>query len=178
MDNYQIMKEILQTNRLILREYTQEDFNDLLSILSDPETMKYYPKPYDEKGCQRWLDWSFNNYKTFGFGLWAVQLKSTGEFLGDCGITMQQINGKTLPELGFHIHKNHHKKGYATEAGKGVLSHIFKTTDFTHIYCYQTKDNLPSRKTAEKLGFTLLEEYVENNVTHTAYRLSREQFLS
>ena len=53
MDNYQIMKEILQTNRLILREYTQEDFNDLLSILSDPETMKYYPKPYDEKGCQR-----------------------------------------------------------------------------------------------------------------------------
>ena len=141
------MKEILQTNRLILREYTQEDFNDLLSILSDPETMKYYPKPYDEKGCQRWLDWSFNNYKT-------------------------------LPELGFHIHKNHHKKGYATEAGKGVLSHIFKTTDFTHIYCYQTKDNLPSRKTAEKLGFTLLEEYVENSVPHTAYRLSREQFFS
>ena len=60
------MKEILQTKRLILREYTQEDFNDLLSILSDPETMKYYPKPYDEKGCQRWLDWSFNNYKTYG----------------------------------------------------------------------------------------------------------------
>ena len=54
---------IIETKRLLLREYTLEDFKDLYEILSDSETMKHYPKPYDEKGTMRWLEWSINNYK-------------------------------------------------------------------------------------------------------------------
>ena len=48
---------VMETSRLIIREYTQKDFDALYEILSDGETMKYYPKPYDEKGVQRWIDW-------------------------------------------------------------------------------------------------------------------------
>ena len=58
----------LETERLILREYTMDDFDALYEILSDPETMKHYPKPYDEAGTNRWLTWSLNNYKEYGFG--------------------------------------------------------------------------------------------------------------
>ena len=72
------MKQILKTERLILREYVQSDFDGLYAILSDPETMRHYPKPYDEKGTQRWLDWSFDNYAKYGFGLWAIEIQSTG----------------------------------------------------------------------------------------------------
>ena len=74
---------ILETERLILREYEQSDFSALYPVLSDPETMQYYPKPYDEKGVRRWLDWSLDNYRRYGFGLWAAVLKETGEFVGD-----------------------------------------------------------------------------------------------
>ena len=80
------MKIILETERLVLREYTYEDFDALYKILSDPETMKHYPKPYDEKGTMRWLDWSLDNYKRYGFGLWAIELKSNGAFIASCPI--------------------------------------------------------------------------------------------
>ena len=64
----------LETERLILREYTKDDFNDLYEILSDEETMKHYPKPFDEKKVKDWIQWNICNYKTFGFGLWAAVL--------------------------------------------------------------------------------------------------------
>lgn len=51
-----------------------DDFDALYEILSDPETMKHYPKPYDEAGTNRWLTWSLNNYKEYGFGLWAIEV--------------------------------------------------------------------------------------------------------
>ena len=97
----------IETKRLILREMTERDFDALYEILSDADTMKYYPAPCDEAHVRRWIAWSIDNYAKYGFGLWAVTLKETGEFIGDCGITMQKIHGETLPEIGYHIHKRH-----------------------------------------------------------------------
>ncbi len=88
----------LETARLIIREYTPDDFDALYEILSDSETMKYYPKPYDEKGVQRWINWCIESYAKNRFGLWALELKETGEFIGDCGISLQNIDGEQLPE--------------------------------------------------------------------------------
>ena len=65
----------LQTNRLILRELTDDDFDALFEILSDPEVMKYYPKPFDCDRVNGWIKWNQENYKNYGFGLWAVCLK-------------------------------------------------------------------------------------------------------
>ena len=81
---------ILETERLIIREYTHDDFDALYEILSDEETMKYYPKPYDENGVNRWIKWCIDSYVQHGFGLWALELKETGTFIGDCGISMQK----------------------------------------------------------------------------------------
>ena len=94
---------ILETKRLVIREYTPKDFDALYEILSDAETMKYYPNPYDENGVRRWIDWCIGSYKQNGFGLWALELKETGEFIGDCGISMQNIDGEILPEIGYHV---------------------------------------------------------------------------
>ena len=97
------MKKILETERLILREYEMSDFDGLYAILSDAETMRHYPRPYDENGTMRWLNWCLDCYSRYGFGLWAIELKKTGEFIGDCGISMQNIDGDELPELGYPI---------------------------------------------------------------------------
>ena len=90
----------LETERLILREMVTGDFDALYRIFSDPETMQHYPKPFDEAKVHSWIDWNRENYQVFGFGLWAEVLKKTGEVIGDCGITMQNIGGKIKPEIG------------------------------------------------------------------------------
>ena len=95
----------LKTDRLILREYTMNDFNALYEIMSDAETMQHYPTPFDQARTRRWIEWNLENYQKYSWGLWAVVLKETGKFIGDCGITLQNIDGQMLPEIGYHIHK-------------------------------------------------------------------------
>ena len=171
------MKKILETERLLLREYTPEDFDGLYAILSDPETMKYYPKPYDDKGTMRWLNWSFDNYKTYGFGLWAIEIKETGEFIGDCGITMQNIDGETLPEIGYHIHKNHWRKGCGKEAARAVRDWFFTHTDFNTVYSYMTCENTASYSTAASVGMKRVKAYTDTDgEVLFVYALTRDEW--
>ena len=100
------MQALPETKRLFLREWTMQDLDAWAAILSDAEVMRYYPKPFDRQKVQDWIAWNLENYRTDGFGLWAVHLRATGELLGDCGITMQQIHGQRLPEIGFHMKKS------------------------------------------------------------------------
>ncbi|MBQ3080506.1 MAG: GNAT family N-acetyltransferase [Clostridia bacterium] len=150
---------IIETDRLILRTYTWDDFPALYEILSDPVTMAHYPKPYDENGVRRWIQWSLDNYEKYGFGLWAIVLKETGEFIGDCGITLQNIDGCTLPEIGYHIHKNHWRKGYAKEAAKAVRDWAFENTDYPCLYSYMKYTNAGSYGAASSIGMRKIKEY-------------------
>jgi len=166
---------MIETERLLLREYTQADFDGLYAILSDPVTMQHYPKPYDAAGTQRWLDWSFQNYKTYGFGLWAIELRETGEFIGDCGITMQPIDGQQLPEIGYHIHKDFWRKGYAREAATAVRDWAFENRDFDSLYSYMKYTNVASYSTARSIGMEKIKEYPdEKDGILFVYRITRE----
>ena len=166
---------IIKTKRLILREYTYNDFEELYKILSDPITMKHYPKPYDEKGTKRWIEWNLDNYERYGFGLWAIELRETGEFIGDCGITIQNINGEMLPEVGYHINKNHWQKGYAKEAGKAVIEWGFKNTNYTALYSYMNAENVASYSTAVSIGMTKVDEYYDEDEHLYVYKIEKNQ---
>jgi RimJ/RimL family protein N-acetyltransferase len=168
---------VIETQRLILREYTPEDFDDLYEILSDPETMQHYPQPYDAQGTKRWLDWSIHNYKTYGFGWWAVILKETGTFIGDCGITMQPIDGQMLPEIGYHLHKKHWRKGYGSEAASAVRDWFFTHTGHDCVYSYMNDTNVASYATAGKIGMRKIKEYTdETGELLYVYALTREEW--
>ena len=169
-------KVIIQTERLIIREYSQADLDDLYEILSDPETMKYYPKPYDRSGCQRWINWCLDSYEKNGFGLWAIELKESGAFIGDCGITMQPIDGAWLPEIGYHISKHHWRRGYAKEAARAVRDWCFTHTDFDAVYSYMTCTNVASYSTAASIGMTRIKQYDDDGVPHFVYRMTRQEW--
>lgn len=139
----------IETERLILREMTEDDRDALAAILTDAETMQHYPKPYDDAGVRRWLDWTFENYAKHGFGLWAVTLKDTGEFIGDCGITMQPIHGEWLPEIGYHINKKHWRRGYASEAAAACIRAAFEAFGFQAVYSYMKHTNEAPRHTGK-----------------------------
>ena len=149
------------TPRLLLREMTEADYNALYPILSDPETMRYYPNPYDEAGVRRWISWCRDSYAKNGFGLWAVMLKDTGEFIGDCGISLQPIGGQWLPEIGYHIRKDHWRKGYAGEAAAACIRLAFERFGFPAVYSYMNAQNEPSWRTAMKNGMIQVDEYTD-----------------
>ena len=164
---------VIETERLILREYSTDDFAELYLLLSDPITMSHYPKPYDELGTKRWIEWCQNSYKTNGFGLWAMILKEKNIFIGDCGLSIQNIDGELLPEIGYHIKKEFWCKGYAKEAAQAVKEWAFKNTNYNTLYSYMTKDNIASYKTAESIGMKRIKEYLDDNEELLVYSISK-----
>ena len=107
---------VIETPRLFLREMAPEDFDALYTVLADSDIMQHDPYTFDEGRVRNWIGKNMERYRVFGFGLWAVCLKATGEMIGDCGLTMQTVNGAIEPEIGYHIAKAHQRQGYAAEA--------------------------------------------------------------
>ena len=164
----------LETERLILRELVQDDFDDLFSILSDAETMRYYDAPFDSARVKKWIKWNIENYKTFGFGLFAVILRENGSFIGDCGITMQIINGWIRPGIGYHIYKPFQNRGYGAEAVRKCRDYIFEKTPFNAVYSYMSVNDADSARIAVKNGMRLLGTYADSAGKQLkAYAISR-----
>ncbi|MBQ2700015.1 MAG: GNAT family N-acetyltransferase [Clostridia bacterium] len=167
---------VIETPRLILRKFVPEDFPNLYELLSDPVTMQHYPRPYDETGARRWLSWSLENYEKHGFGWWVVEDKTNGRFMGDCGITLQRINGQLLPEIGYHLHHPFWRQGYGSEAARAVRDWGFQNTDYPALYSYMTTDHKGSWRTAEKIGMKRVDEYTEDGEALYVYRITRKEW--
>jgi RimJ/RimL family protein N-acetyltransferase len=150
---------IIETKKLYLRELTLSDQSDLARVLSDAESMAHYPHPFSASEVAGWIRWNLANYKTHGHGLWAVIRREDGAFLGDCGLTMQEIEGQRLPELGYHIIKEYWGNGYAGEAAAACIAYAFDDLGMDAIYSYTTPDNLASRRVAEKNGMVLVKTF-------------------
>jgi RimJ/RimL family protein N-acetyltransferase len=161
---------ILKTDRLFLREMTMDDFDALYKVLADRNIMQHYPYTFDEKRVNDWIKRNMSRYNEYGFGLWAVCLKETGEMIGDCGLTLQNIEGEMLPEIGYHIRADHQRKGYAKEAAAAVRDWAFANTDYPALYSYCKYTNVGSYRTAESIGMHFEKEYPDpdNEVTHVS----------
>ena len=92
---------VLQTDRLYLREMTQEDYPSLCKILQDEEVMYAYAHAFSDEEAHNWLNNQIVRYGRYGFGLWAMVVKETGEMIGQCGLTMQDFDGKEVVEVGY-----------------------------------------------------------------------------
>ena len=170
---------MIETERLILREYTFDDFDALYEILSDPEIMQHYPAPFDEERTRGWITWNLENYEKYGFGLWAVVLKETGAFIGDCGISIQNIDGEMLPEIGYHIHKRYWREGFGKEAARTARDWVFDHTDFDIVYSYMKYTNVGSYSTAIANGMKKVKEYPDpKNIISCAYAITRDEWKS
>jgi RimJ/RimL family protein N-acetyltransferase len=168
----------IETKRLILRELTMAYLESLHKIFSDPESMKHYPKPFTLEKLKNWIKWNMENYANYGFGLWGVVLREGNQFIGDCGITMQNFNGKMEPEIGYHINKEYTNKGYATEAAKACRNYGFQVQQFEKLYSYMKYTNIASARVAEKIGMKLIMEVEDqkNRITKV-FAITLEEYL-
>ena len=164
------MKKILETDRLFLREMDMTDYDSLYVILTDSNIMQHYPYTFDEDKVKEWIERNMKRYRVDGFGLWSVCLKENGQIIGDCGLTLQNIDGDILPEIGYHICRKFQNKGFAKEAASAVRDWAFKNTEYLALYSCCKYTNIPSIKTAESIGMHFEKKYYDpkNEITHVS----------
>ena len=169
---------ILETERLLLREMTQDDLPALQGILQDEETMYAYNGAFDEAETQAWLDRQLSRYAQYGFGLWAVVLKESGGMIGQCGLTMQPWRGDEVLEVGYLFNRAFWHHGYATEAARRCMEYAFDLLGAREVCSIIRETNLPSRRVAERNGMTVRDSWVKHyrgiDMPHVRYCAARE----
>lgn len=167
----------IETPRLILREMTENDFDALYKVLADTDIMRHYPYVFDEERVRGWIESNVKRYEIFGFGLWAVCLRGSGEMIGDCGLTMQRVNGVIRPEIGYHIRADRQRRGYAKEAACAVRDWTFENTPFRSVCSYMPHANVPSYNTALSYGCRHILSYTDSEGVDTdVLSITREEW--
>ncbi len=159
----------LETQRLLLRQYKEDDLIPLYRIFSDPETMEFYPAPFSIQETQDWIKRNQDRYRNDGYGLWAVCLKETNEFIGDCGLVQQKVNDRIEVEIGYHINKKYWSKGFATEAAIACKKYGYYHLGLNKLISIIDPRNASSIRVAEKIGFTKEKETFIFNKNHFIY---------
>jgi RimJ/RimL family protein N-acetyltransferase len=143
--------QVLETERLILRHLTLDDVDDLWQILGDPKAMRYYPAPFTRAQTEGWIRHALTSYAQHEVGLWAVIRKEGQRFLGDCGLTVQPVEGGTDLEIGYHIIRRYQGQGFATEAAYACRDYAFAVLKAPRVISIVDLQNRPSRRVAEKV---------------------------
>ncbi|MBP1970537.1 RimJ/RimL family protein N-acetyltransferase [Virgibacillus natechei] len=143
---------VLSTERLNLRKMNKNDVQHLMEIFSDPVAMKYYPSTKDEQETKKWINWTLRNYTGYGAGLWIVEEKDTGKFLGQCGIVLQKVDGVVEMEIGYLFARRVWGNGYATEAALACKKYGFEELGLTRMVSLIDVNNEPSIRVAERIG--------------------------
>jgi ribosomal-protein-alanine N-acetyltransferase len=163
----------IRTERLLLRPLTLADVDALSVVLGDAEAMRWYPAPLDREGVASWIEKQRGRYERDGFGLLGVEERTTRGFLGDCGPTIQHVDGEPHVELGWHVRRDRWGQGIATEGGAACRDWCWATLDADHLISLIRPENRQSWRVAEKLGFTIWKETERAGYRHFVYRLDR-----
>jgi len=169
----QSTKGVLQTARLLLREFISQDADALALVLSDPQNMRYYPAPYDRAGVEQWIERNRQRYQDDGVGLWAMELTKTQQIIGDCGIILQEVEGERLYEIGYHLRRDFWGQGLATEAAIACRDWAFAHLKADRLISLIRPENLPSCRVAERTGMTVWKEVNWQGLPHCVYSIER-----
>ncbi len=166
--------QILETPRLTLREFCAEDVDALSLILSDPETMRFYVRPFDRHGTEEWITRNRQRYIKDGHGLWAMILKASGELIGDCGLVVQEIDGSNEIEIAYHVRRDRWGQDFATEAARACRDYGFAHLGVSRLVSIIRPENIASRRVAEKNDLVIWKEVTRVDLPHLVYTIQRE----
>ena len=166
-------KGILKTERLLLRPMLASDFEALYLIFTDRNVMAAFDHdPFTREQMERWLQRNLAHQEEFGYGLFSVLLKDTGELIGDCGLEHMQVGDTKIAELGYDFRSDFWNNGYATEAAVAVRDYAFNVLNLPQLISLIRVGNEASRRVAEKMGMTLAEEFTRYGIRYWKYSLA------
>jgi ribosomal-protein-alanine N-acetyltransferase len=168
------MRIILETPRLLLREFNPADASLFYELNSDPEVVRYVGEPVLKNSAEALVimeERIFPQYEKYNLGRWAVELKSTGGFLGWCGIKF--IEEKEEFDLGYRFSQKHWRKGYGTESAKAVLEFGHREIKIRKITGKALLGNTGSIRILEKIGMKFLKHEMEHDGECAVYLSER-----
>ena len=152
------MKVILETERLFLREYVEDDAEAFFKLNSDPEVLRFVPDKRllnVEQARQILIDHPIADYRKYGFGRGACILKSTGDQIGFAGLKYLEEFGEV--DVAFRLMRTHWGQGLATEAALGSVRFGFAELGLKRIIGLVTPENVASVRVLEKAGLRYAE---------------------
>ena len=176
----------LETDRLILRQWSESDFLTFFEMNSDPEVMRYFPNTLTESECHDFMSKMSSLIEEQGWGFWAAETKANKELIGFVGLNSPQTQLPFSPcvEIGWRLHKKYWGFGYATEAGKKSLEFGFAHLNLNEIVAFTTETNLNSRNVMARLGmknthenFSFPDLPVEHPLSeHVLYKVTKSEW--
>lgn len=154
-----------ETPRLILRDWREEDLPMFKAMNQDPKVMRYFPGLLSDEQSEQFLDRIRDEFQHKGWGLYAAELKSTGEFIGYIGLHEIGFEASFTPgvEIGWRLAADCHNRGYATEGAKAVLDLAGKL-GLERLYSFTAVINVPSQRVMQKIGMTKCGEFAHPNL--------------
>jgi len=152
----------LETERLILREWRDDDRDGALAMNADPEVMRFIGDGHvlDRAESAAMLASFRRSWGEHGFGRWAVERRSDGAFAGFCGVgflsSFPEVIGE--PEIGWRLRRSFWGVGYATEAAIASRDDFFRTTEYDHLISLSNPGNVASERVMEKLGMRRVDD--------------------
>jgi len=181
------MSKIIETDRLILRTWRDEDLESMFAINQDPKVMEYFPSLQDLDMTKNFIDKVNAHFENHGYSLYATVRKDTNEFIGFIGLLIAEFESHFTPatEIGWRLSSNHWGQGFATEGAKAVLDYAFRELKIPEIVSFTAASNAKSIRVMQKIG---LQHNEANDFDHpklddesplkrhVLYRLIREKY--
>lgn len=142
------------TERLLLRQWREEDLAPFAKLNADPRVMEYFPKLQTREESDASVKRVSDHIRQYGWGFWAASLLETGEFIGFIGLQPVPFQAAFTPavEIGWRLAFEHWGKGYATEGAKAALQYGFERLHLQDIVSFTTTGNMRSRAVMERIG--------------------------
>lgn len=168
----------LFTERLEIRDFTEEDFPLFAALMADPEVMRFSLNgPMQESLAREYFQKRiFDHYKKHGFGLCALFLKSNMAFVGIVGLISQTIDEINEVELAYRLFPSHWGHGYASEACHSILHYAFDTLKKEYIVSIIDPKNVASEKVAKRVGLELWKSTRFHEFDVNIYRMTKQAF--
>lgn len=147
----------LKSQRLSTRFLTANDVFNWVQFFDDEESMQFFSNPESLNAGQRanfWVERQLNRYREQKFGLQALILNETNEFVGQCGLLLQEVDGVMEIEVGYHILKEFRNRGYASEAAMLFAGYALDNRMAASVVSVIHQKNFKSQRVAEKNGMS------------------------
>ena len=138
----------------------EADLEEVTALLTAPDPARPGCRRRTPAEAEHWIAWTREHYAEHGHGLWVIETHE-GVFVGDCGLTVQEVEGELLLELGWHVHLHLRGRGLATEAGLSVRE-AARAAGVEHLVAIIRPDNLPSQRVAQKVGLSFERRVFKN----------------
>ena len=179
---------MLRTKRLILRQWTEDDFLPFAALCSDAEVMEFFPNPLTQSESLEMASKIKDLIDSRGWGFWAVEVPGVSQFIGFVGLHKPKDNLPFSPcvEIGWRLAKEHWGYGYAREAAEECLRFAFNELNLDEVVSFTTTTNIRSQKVMQKIGMSNSgENFMHPNVEpssplceHVLYKLSKRTWES